>query len=160
MLKMILYVGISLGLFLSFFSFISERKYTSAGLCVSVVLLLFLYSLFDAWLTDRRKESENQQAGESTGNDRIAGSVRDTLENIEWVRKNEVELKKLFPKDWTKASDLNILQIGFGLKLCGVEWRTDQELLNALAAIEKKQLLQRDGAMVRRNPDSIFREIS
>lgn len=69
----------------------------------------------------------------------------ETLGNENWLRENEQKLKNLLPKTWTHMSNINGLKIGFGLKLIGVDWRTNEEFSRVMIFLEKV------GIMIRQN---------
>lgn len=79
-----------------------------------------------------------------------------TIRNPEWVKKNEQTLKEIFPETWTHMHNLNGLQIGFQLKLYGVDWQSQEEFGQIMIYLEKIKLFLRDGYFVKRNPHSIF----
>lgn len=81
-----------------------------------------------------------------------------TLGNADWLRKNEEGLRKLLPDTWTHMENLNALKIGFGLKVLGVDWRSEQEFGQIMVFLEKVGILQRqNGFSVRANHLSIFK---
>lgn len=82
--------------------------------------------------------------------------MRDTLGNDEWLRENESAIKKLLPGAWTDMHDLSPLQLGFQLKLMGIDWRSEQEFGAVMVFFEKAGFLLRDGLTVKANPDSVF----
>ena len=84
-------------------------------------------------------------------------SLQDTLGNENWLRKNEDAIKKLLPETWTHMHNLNGLQIGFGLKLLGVDWRSEDEFGRVMLFLERVRLMLRDGLTVKRNPHSVFK---
>jgi len=79
-----------------------------------------------------------------------------TLGNEEWVKENEDKIKKVFPNTFTHMQNLNMLKIGFGLKIIGIDWRTYHELSNAMVFFEKSGLLLRQDNCIKSNPHSIF----
>lgn len=79
-----------------------------------------------------------------------------TIRNPEWVKKNEQTLKEIFPETWTHMHNLNGLQIGFQLKLYGVDWQSQEEFGQIMVYLEKIKIFLRDGYLVKRNPRSIF----
>ena len=79
-----------------------------------------------------------------------------TIRNPEWVKKNEQVLKEIFPETWTHMHNLNGLQIGFKLKLYGVDWRSQEEFGQIMFYLEKIKIILRDGFTIKRNPHSIF----
>lgn len=83
--------------------------------------------------------------------------LKDTLGNEKWLRENEAKLRALLPETWTLATNLNGLQLGFRLKLLGVDWRSEDEFGRVMLFLEKIGIMLRKDFLVRRNPDSIFR---
>lgn len=61
-------------------------------------------------------------------------------------------VRNVLPETWTNVANLNWLQIGFHLKLAGIDWRSDRDLTNAMAALERAGVVQRDGYCIRRTP--------
>lgn len=84
-------------------------------------------------------------------------SLQDTLGNSEWLQKNEDEIKSMLPKVWTHIENLNGLQLGFKLKVLGVDWRSEQEFGKIMVYLEKIGMMIRDGYSVRANNRSIFK---
>jgi hypothetical protein len=70
-------------------------------------------------------------------------NLKETLGNEKWLRKNEDSLKKLLLETWTHMHNLNGLKIGFGLKLIGVDWRSDDELSKIMLWLEKVGIMVR-----------------
>ena len=52
--------------------------------------------------------------------------------------------------------NLNGLQIGYQLKLIGVDWRSEEEFSGVMVYLEKVKIILRDGLTVKSNPHSIF----
>jgi hypothetical protein len=75
-----------------------------------------------------------------------------TLGNQAWLTANMNKLLDLFPQTWTFETNLSLVQIGFNLKLIGVDWRSPEELVNIMVFAEKSKLLIRDGRTVKANP--------
>ncbi len=84
-------------------------------------------------------------------------TLQDTLGNEDWLRKNENAVKKLLPETWTHVRNLNGLQIGFGLKVLGVDWRSEDEFGRVMVFLERVRFMLRDGLNVKRNPHSVFK---
>ena len=84
-------------------------------------------------------------------------SLQDTLGNDQWLRENEDKVKALLPELWTHMGNLNGLQIGFGLKLLGIDWRSEAEFGRVMLFLEKVRFMLRDGLTVKRNPQSVFK---
>lgn len=87
-------------------------------------------------------------------------SLINTLGNENWVRENESEIKNLLPKTWTHMHNLNILKIGFGLKLIGIDWRSEDEFGKIMVFLEKIGIMIRqNGYQVQSSNQSIFKGI-
>jgi len=84
--------------------------------------------------------------------------ILQTLGNREWVRQNEQAIKDLFPDTWTHVMNLNPVAIGFGLKLIGIDYRTDAEYCKVVQFFEDVGILMRDGYLVRRSHLPVFDE--
>lgn len=84
-------------------------------------------------------------------------NLQDIIGNEQWLRENEDALKELLPTTWTHMSNLNGMQLGFKLKLLGVDWRSEDEFGRIMLFLEKVGLMLRDGMTVKRNPHSIFK---
>ncbi|MBK6616382.1 hypothetical protein [Ottowia sp.] len=85
-------------------------------------------------------------------------SLQETLGSDQWLRENEEKVKALLPETWTHMGNLNGLQIGFGLKLLGIDWRSEDEFGRVMQFLEKARFMLRDGSTVKRNPQSVFRD--
>lgn len=57
---------------------------------------------------------------------------QDTLGNKEWLLANEQAVKDLLPETWTHIGNLNGLQLGFRLKLIGIDWRSETEFTSVM----------------------------
>lgn len=82
-----------------------------------------------------------------------------TLGNQEWLATNEAALKALLPETWTLVTNLNGPKLGWGLKLLGVDWRSEQEFGRVMVFLEKVQLMQRRDYQVRANPGRVFASV-
>jgi hypothetical protein len=60
-----------------------------------------------------------------------------TLYDNEWLKKNHLKLADLFPETWTHMQNLNMLAIGYHLKLLGVDWRNSFELGVCMSALKQ-----------------------
>lgn len=84
-------------------------------------------------------------------------AMRDTLGNKHWLALNEPKLRDLLPETWTHMDNLNGLQIGYRLKLLGVDWRSEHEFALVMLFLEKVGIMQRQNDyQVRANPRNIF----
>lgn len=85
-------------------------------------------------------------------------SLKNTLGNEKWLRDNESAIHGLLPETWTHINNLNGLQLGFKLKVLGIDWRSENDFGKIMVYFEKVGIMLRDGMTVRRNPISIFKE--
>ncbi len=84
-------------------------------------------------------------------------SLQDTLGNMEWLRANEDAVKKLLPENWTHIENLNGMKLGFGLKLVGIDWRSEDQFGKVMLFLEKIGFMQRqNGYQVRANPSRVI----
>lgn len=84
-------------------------------------------------------------------------TLADTLGNKEWLKANEAAIRALLPETWTHMENLNGLRLGYGLKLIGVDWRSEDEFGRVMLFLEKTGMLQRQNDFqVRANHRSIF----
>lgn len=86
----------------------------------------------------------------------VPNGLRETLGNIEWLRANEDKIKDILPETWTHIHNLNGLQMGFKMKLLGIDWRSEDEFGRVMVFFQKTKLMLMDGLLVKRNPHSIF----
>ena len=79
--------------------------------------------------------------------------LRPTLGDPKWLADNRDALRELFPETWTLGANLNLVAIGFKLKLLGVEWRSYDELSRILAFLTKigVVLVAENGTQFRRS---------
>ena len=85
-------------------------------------------------------------------------NLKNTIGNENWLRENENKLKKLLPETWTHMHNLNGLKIGFGLKLLGIDWRSEEEFGRVMVWIEKIGIMVRQNTyQVRASSQSIFK---
>lgn len=84
-------------------------------------------------------------------------TIESTLGSQDWVKQHETELKNLLPDTWTHMQNLNALQIGFKLKLLGVDWRSENDFGKIMVFLEKIGIMLRDGMLVRRNMHEAFK---
>lgn len=82
---------------------------------------------------------------------------KSTLGNLEWLKSNEDRLKQLFPDTWTHLENVNVVRIGYGFKLFGIDWSSHKDLARILLFFEKIGFILRDGYTIRRNTNSIFK---
>jgi len=92
------------------------------------------------------------------GGSRMSVLLRNPLCNTEWLVANEKKIKAFLPDTWTHAENLNELQLGYKLKLLGIDWRSELEFGTIMLFLEKIGILQRkEGFQVRANPKTIFK---
>ena len=73
----------------------------------------------------------------------------------QWFKDNEEKIKDLFPETWTHVGNLNGLQIGFKLKLLGIDWRTNEEFSRCMTMLTKAGFAIMNGLLIRRNPNPV-----
>jgi hypothetical protein len=78
------------------------------------------------------------------------------LKDETWVRNNEQKLRELLPPIWTHEANVQMLQVGFSLKLIGVDWRSTSELVNVMAYLTSIGIFEVKPPHMRRAPHSIF----
>lgn len=78
------------------------------------------------------------------------------LTDINWLKENETGIKNLLPETWTHVQNVSVLKIGFGLKLLGVNWQTEDELSKILVYLTHLGMIERDKMLIRRSPNTIF----
>lgn len=76
--------------------------------------------------------------------------LQDTLGNQQWMEANADKVKKILPETWTHIANLNGLQIGFNLKLLGIDWRSEDEFGKCMVFFERAGLMKRDGILIKR----------
>ncbi len=77
-------------------------------------------------------------------------NLSNTLGNKTWLLENEAALKNLLPVTWTHISNINGLKIGFGLKLLGVDWRSESDFGEVMVNLERVGIMLRDGILIRK----------
>lgn len=77
-------------------------------------------------------------------------NLADTLGNEKWMAENADKIKALLPETWTHMQNINGLQLGFGLKLLGVDLKSEDEFGKCMLFFERTGLMLRDGMLVRR----------
>lgn len=88
----------------------------------------------------------------------MSDAIKGTLGSSEWLRSNEAGLKALLPPTWTHVENIDALKIGFGLKVLGVDWRSQDEFAKVMVFLERIGILQRqNGYQVRANHLSVFK---
>jgi hypothetical protein len=81
-----------------------------------------------------------------------------TLGNFTWMTLNCNQFKSVFPTDWTLITDLNIVQIGYALKLIGVDWQDPDELRACMLLCQRIGIIEmRDDLKIRINDFAITR---
>lgn len=77
-------------------------------------------------------------------------NLNNTLLDPVWVGANRKILLDLLPETWTHIANLNLVRIGYTFKLLGIDWRSNEDLAQCFALLERGQLLLRDGVLLRR----------
>lgn len=75
-----------------------------------------------------------------------------TLGDAQWVLDHEKAIKELLPQTWTHMENIDMMKLGFRLKLLGIDWRSELELAKCLVFFEKIGFMIRDGYTVRAKP--------
>lgn len=84
--------------------------------------------------------------------------MKNTFSDEQWLRENESAIKAIMPKTWTHIDNLNGVQIGYGLKLLGVNWRNKCEFGEAMTFLVKSGIvLMNSNNNIKANPHSIFK---
>ena len=95
-------------------------------------------------------EVSNAEVAAATEAVRPENSLNNTVRNPDWIAANREKLRELFPETFTHPTNINFLPIRFNLKLLGVDWRTDEQFAQCLAALETANIINRDGVLIRR----------
>lgn len=80
----------------------------------------------------------------------LENTLKNTVCNKYWVLENLDRLRKIFPETWTHMHNINLIAVGYQLKLLGVDYRTDAEFAECFASMEKFKVIIREGALIRR----------
>ena len=59
------------------------------------------------------------------------------LRDTTWLKSNEKRLKEIFPKVWTHSANMNMLGVGYRLKLVGIDWRSQDQLASVLTFLTR-----------------------
>ncbi len=79
--------------------------------------------------------------------------MKDTLGNQQWLIDNEKSLKDMLPKTWTHMHNLNPVQIGYKLKLLGIDWRSDQDFGSVMVYLWRVGfMLRKDKYLIKAAP--------
>jgi len=76
--------------------------------------------------------------------------LQDTLGNRQWMEANADNIKAILPPTWTHISNIDGLQLGYGLKLLGIDWRSEDEFGKCMVFFERAGLIKRDGILIKR----------
>ena len=69
------------------------------------------------------------------------------------VAKHRAALLQTFPETWTHVKNLNMLQIGFRLKVLGIDWRSNADLGAARVILTREGILEMDGVLMQRGAE-------
>ena len=83
-------------------------------------------------------------------------SLKSTIENIEWVKKHEQEIKDIFPNTFTHVNNINGLNVMFEFKILGIDYKSKKEFIKILVFLTKIGLILRDGHSIKSNPHKVF----
>jgi hypothetical protein len=79
--------------------------------------------------------------------------LKASLGSPEWMRENLSKLKAIFPETWTHSENVSMLKWGYQLKVVGVDWRSEQELVNVMVYLTKVGVVQvNNEQLIRRAP--------
>lgn len=85
-------------------------------------------------------------------------AVGETLANEGWWKENTAAVKKMLPETWTHIANLNGLQLGFAMKLIGIDWRNQDEFGRVMVFFEKIGIMERQlGVQIRANSQWEFK---
>lgn len=59
----------------------------------------------------------------------------------EWIIKHQNDIINVFPQEWEYPSLEHLLKLGFQLKLNGINWTSNDELLEVMADLHEVGLL-------------------
>lgn len=74
-----------------------------------------------------------------------------TLGDTQWVLNHWDEIRAVLPETWTHMQNVNMLSIGYKLKLLGIDWRNEEEFGHCMLFFEVSGILLRDGYLLRRS---------
>lgn len=80
----------------------------------------------------------------------MSNLLMQTLGNDEWMKANAPKIKNILPDTWTHIANLNGLQLGYQLKLLGIDWRSEDEFGKCMIYLESIGILKRDGMLIKR----------
>ena len=69
----------------------------------------------------------------------------------EWLKENKEKILPLLPETWTHIQNINGLALGFQFKKIGLDWRSENDFGAIMVMLEKNDILQRDGFLIRRS---------
>lgn len=90
------------------------------------------------------------------GKEHILLSASTADEIIEFVKEKELKIREILPDTWTHVANLNPLQIGFHLKLTGLDYRSEQEYAALMGLFQHLGMLQLSGMLIRRSSHPLF----
>ena len=83
-------------------------------------------------------------------------SLQETLGNDAWMKTNLEAIRSWFPVQWEYPSPDFMHQVGFKMKLLGIDWRENTDLGKAFAFFERTGIIERNGIpptiQIRRRP--------
>lgn len=72
-------------------------------------------------------------------------------ENIyQWVSANDAKLRNLFPEQWTRSEELDMMRIGEGLRDLGCDWYSVPQLLECCMTLAAYGIVETNDELVRR----------
>lgn len=66
-----------------------------------------------------------------------------TIGNPAWLSQNESRIRNLFPREWLEMTQADALQVGYGLKLLGVDWRSPDEFCQVMVKLQNIGIFER-----------------
>lgn len=83
--------------------------------------------------------------------------LQTTLLNIDWLKKNEKNIKNIFPKNYTPIRAVSPVVIGIHFTLLGVPYRSAEELHFIMYLLRHTGILLTQDTQIKPNPRSIFK---
>lgn len=72
-------------------------------------------------------------------------NFEDTLHDKAWLASNRKELLEVLPDQWTHWTNIDLLKIGFKLKLLGLDWRSKDDFIETMIILESVGILVSNG---------------
>lgn len=72
----------------------------------------------------------------------LEASCKGKFDNEDWLTENKDELVKRMPETWTHFSNWNSLPLRYYIKVCGVDWRSDEDWAKILTFLTRVGMLE------------------